>query len=102
MKTNNAEVNEQTVKGLEERLRQILSVPVSHSDRHRRRRRGRGGTQTDGPEGEQCGERMREIGRENEGEGIEIELMTPTSRYKNKGTNVTPGKAESRFYSRLT
>lgn len=43
MKTNKAEVNEQTVKGLEERLRQILSVPVSHSDRHRRRRRRAGG-----------------------------------------------------------
>lgn len=39
MKTNKAEVNEQTARGLEERLRQILSVPVSHSDRHRRRRR---------------------------------------------------------------
>lgn len=39
MKINKAEVNEQTVRGLEERLRQILSVPVSHSDRHRRRRR---------------------------------------------------------------
>lgn len=42
MKTNKAEVNEQTVRGLEERLRQILSVPVSHSDRHRRRRRRAG------------------------------------------------------------
>lgn len=43
-------------------------------------------TQTDGPEGEQCGEGKMEIGRENEGERIEIELMTPTSRDKNKGT----------------
>lgn len=29
---------------------------------------------------------VREIGRENEGEKMEIELMTPTSKYKNKGT----------------
>ncbi len=94
MKTNKAEVNEQTVEGLEERLRQILSVPVSHSDRHRRRR-----LQVEGVGG--FGERVigarrqtvqkesnavREIGRENEGEKMEIELMTPTSKYKNKGT----------------
>lgn len=29
---------------------------------------------------------VRETGRENEGEEMEIELMTPTSKYMNKGT----------------
>ncbi|KAL1262158.1 hypothetical protein QQF64_007423 [Cirrhinus molitorella] len=95
MKTNKAEVNEQTVRGLEERLRQILSVPVSHSDRHRRRRRqvekgwGEYGERVIGARRQTVQKEsnaVRETGRENEGEEMEIELMTPTSKYKNKGT----------------
>lgn len=42
MKTNNAEVNEQTVKGLEERLREILSVCPCVSQRQTQTE-GRGG-----------------------------------------------------------